>query len=82
MKNNIEHLYDRNKEHAVAYSLQSEEIKKVFETEKFMFCLYNENGTVQFHHGDKLNIGDIVYLQKVMNLKCDKLLEKSMFPDG
>ncbi len=78
-EDNVVQLFDNQTAHDVSHSLQAKELHKVFKSEKFMFVSYEEDGNVRFHSGAKLNIGDITYLQKVMNIKADGIIEASMF---
>ena len=78
---NVYQLYDDDKEFDVSYSLEAKELKKVFDSEKFIFVYQHDNGDVRFHSGKKLTVGDLTYLQKVANVKTDRVIEYNMFKD-
>ena len=79
-QSNILSLLEEGPKHEIHHTLQNIELQKIFKAEKFVFITYQEDGGVSFYSGRHLDLGDITYLQKVMNVKCDEIITESLYP--
>ncbi len=64
---------------SVTHNLIEKELDKRFANGKFILANYEEDGSIRFYHGDKLSIGDVAYLQKLIDFKCDQRIKNGMF---
>lgn len=69
----------------VAHKVRENNLCDIFESNSFIFVgTIPTDGSVVFNAGPGLSIGDLTYMQKVFNIKCNELINSSMYgePDG
>ena len=59
----------------VEHFLEDKALTKRFRNEKYILIHQREeDDTLRFHSGKKLSIGELTYLQKMLNIQIDNIL--------
>jgi len=76
---NILKMFNGGEEHKATTKVLDAALKKQFENGKFILTFFNSKGYLRLHMGDGLTLGEMLMLQKALNLKIDEEARKDFY---